>query len=148
MARTAVLIQDHIQPIIDHLTTVLGGLSHSVPVGYGERPINASHEFEDPPYIVVSHIVGGTVDGPLSDTQADITLRVLILCNGSTAREATVLRDIVHQEMSDKSNFSITNRKVRDIRVEVPSDGAYRDDDVPTPMFYDRQIYVLNTTPA
>ena len=148
MSRTTVLIDDHLQPIIDHLTTVLGTLSYPVAVGDGERPIDTDKKFIEPPYITVHHIVGGTMDGPLNDTQADVSLRIAIVSFGNTAKEARVLRDIVHAELMDKSNFSITNRRIRDIRLEVPSDGAYRDDDVQTPIFYERQIYLLNTTPS
>lgn len=146
--RTVVLINDHIQPVVDHLTTVLGGLEAQVPVGYGERPIGDDKKFKEAPYVVISYIVGGRLDGPLSDTQADVELRIVSVAYGNTAREATILRDLVHAEMMDTSNFTVTNRRIRDMRVEVPSDGAYRDDDISTPLFYTRQIYVMDTTPA
>lgn len=145
--RTDVLIVDHIQPVVDYLTSVLGVLDHAVPVGFGERPVNAETKHEPPPYAVVSYLPGGLLDGPISDSQADITLRISIFSMGNTAREATVLRDLVHKEMH-KENFTVTNRKIRNLTVESPSDGVFRDDDVPTPIFYTRQIYVMDTTPS
>lgn len=148
MARSVVLISDHIQPIVDHLDTTMGALAVPVAVGFGERPKKSDKDFYPPPYIVVTYVMGGGLDGPLSDSQADITLRVAIVCMGNTASEATILRDISHAEMMDKTNFVVTGRKVRDIRVEIPSDGTYRDDDVSTPIFYTRQIYLMDTTPA
>ena len=148
MPRTTVLINDHMNAVITHLESVLdaqpGG---KIPVGYGERPKDSKEQFYEPPYLVVSYLVGGDLDGPLSDTQADVSLRLVLISNGSSAREATILRDIAHAEMQ-KENFTIANRKVRDVRVEIPSDGTYRDDDVATPIFYTRQIYLLDTTPA
>ena len=147
MSRTPVLINDHIEPLVTYFSTYLGGLSHPVFVGFGERPIDANSKFYDPPYLVISYLAGGLLDGPITDSQADVSLRILILTTGKTAQEATVLRDIVHTEMSDKSNFSITNRKLRNLSVETPSDGSYRDDDAPSPIFYTRQIYLMDTTP-
>lgn len=146
--RTATNILDHVDPVVNHLQTAMDGYSASVTVSYGERPIDASKKFIPPPYVVVFHIVGGRLDGPLSDTQADIELRILVVCYGNTARETTILRDLTHAEMMDKSNFTVTGRRIRDIRLETPSDGIYRDDDVSTPIFYTRTIYVMNTVPA
>jgi len=40
------------------------------------------------------------------------------------------------------------NRKVKDIRLMVTSGGESRDDDLPTPFFYDTDLYELDTTPA
>ncbi len=149
MPRTAVLIADHLDPIVARLTATLGALPNPIPVGFGQRPIDITDKkLHEPPYVVVTYIKGGTMDGPLSDTQVDISMRILISCMGNSAREATVLRDIVHADMMDTANFTITNRKIRDIKVEVPSDGAFRDDDVPTPIFYTLQIYLLDTVPA
>ena len=148
MSRTTVLLTNHIQAIVDHITTTMAGYTADINVGFGERPKKPDGTFYDPPYIVISHVAGGTLDGPLSDSQADHTIRVLIMAMGNTAREALVARDLAHAEMMDKSNFTITGRKIRDISVEVPSDGAYRDDDVQTPIFYTRQIYLLDTTPS
>jgi len=145
--RTDVLIADHIQPIVDYLTTILGGLGAAIPVGFGERPVNADKQHSLPPYVVVSFLPGGLLDGPVSDSQADVLLRLIVLSMGNTASEATTLRDIAHKEMH-KENFSITNRKIRNLTIENPSDGVYRDDDAPTPIFYTRQIYLMDTTPT
>jgi hypothetical protein len=147
MARTSVLIADHIQPIVDFLTAQLGVLSYPIPVGFGERPIGDDKLHEPPPYLFVTYLPGGTLDGPLSDSQADVSIRILLFSAGKTAREATVLRDIAHQEMH-KENFTVSNRKIRNLIVETPSDGTYRDDDAPSPIFYTRQIYLMDTTPS
>lgn len=145
--RTPVFIVDHIQAVIDHLESVLSILSYPVPIGFGERPVSVSKAFVDPPYLIVTYLPGGFTQGPLDDTQADIVLRVLLVSNGNTAHEASVLRDICHGEMQ-ASNLTVTNRKVRDVRVEGFTDGIFRDDDVPTPIFYTRQVYLMDTVPA
>ena len=145
--RTVVLVTDHIQAIVDHMNTVLGALTYPVPVGFGERPIKADKQHEPPPYLMVQFLAGGFAEGPLDDTQADINLRVLLVSAGNTAHEASVLRDIAHAQMQ-ASNFSVANRKVRDVRVQGVTDGIYRDDDVPTPIFYTRQTYLMDTVPA
>lgn len=147
MARTTVLITDHLQPIIDYQVAQLDTLDYAVPVGFGERPVTNTGEFDEPPYLVISYLPGGSLDGPISDSQADVSIRVLIASMGKTAKEASVLRDIAHGNMQ-KENISVTNRKVRDLKVDSPTDGVYRDDDAPTPIFYTRQIYLMDTTPA
>ncbi len=148
MPRTSVLVTDHIDGLIDHLDTYLAALSFPVPIGFGERPVDDEKQFHPPPYVVITYIPGGDLEGPLADSQADINLRVLVNAMGNTAHEASVLRDIVHTQMMDKSNFSITNRKIRSIGNEVASDGLERDDDAPTPIHYTRQIYILDTVPT
>ena len=147
MSRTPVLIADHINGIKDHLDTILNNLTFPVFMGFGERPVKSDKSFYDPPYGVISYVFGGGLDGPISDSQADVELRILINSMGNTALESTTLRDLIHVEMSDKSNFTITNRKIRTIKLEFTSDGTYRDDDAPSPIFYTRQIYTLDTVP-
>jgi len=147
--RTVVLLNDHLTAIVTRLTSTMTALASPVYVGYGERPVNpATKQHYPPPYLVVSYLPGGTLDGSLSDSQADVAIRILINSMGNSAQEATIVRDIAHADMMDKSNFTITNRKIRNLSLEIPSDGTYRDDDAPTPIFYTRQIYILDTTPT
>lgn len=149
MPRTIVLLHDHLIAIVTRLTSTMTALASPVYVGYGERPIDpATKQHYPPPYLVVSYLPGGSFDGSINDSQADVNLRILINSMGNSAQEATIVRDIAHADMMDKSNFTITNRKIRDLSLEIPSDGTYRDDDAPTPIFYTRQIYVLDTTPT
>jgi hypothetical protein len=149
MSREVVLVGDHVTAVYTHLEAVLGALSNPVPIQIGERPKKAGDpQFADAPYVVIGITSGGLLDGPLSNTQADADYRIWIACYGNTATEAYTLRDIVQAEMMDKSNFTIPNRVIRDIRMDVPTGGAFRDDDVQTPLFYTREIYVLRTTPA
>jgi len=145
--RLPVLITDHVMAIVDYLDTYLGTLAHPVPVGFGERPVAADKSFEEPPYAMVTVWGGGQTSGPLDDTQADIILPIMIVSNGNTAHEASVLRDIIHAQMQ-ASNFAVANRKVRDVRTQGVTDGIFRDDDVPTPIHYTRQVYLMDTTPA
>lgn len=148
MTRTQFFISDHINSVVDHMTTYLKTLDYEVPVGFGERPVGSDKKHLPPPYLVVSFMSGGSNNGPISDSEADVLLRILLLATGNTAKEATVLHDITHNQMIVKENFSINNRILRTIRTESPSDGIYRDDDDPSPIFYTRHIYLLDTTPS
>lgn len=141
MARTTTLLDDHTQGLLDALDAA------PFPIGDAEAPRNPDDSEIDPPYIVLYPIPGGTFDGPLSDSQADVTLIYQITAVGITRSQAQVEIDVARALMK-KANVTIPNRRVRDLRHLTPNSGVVRDDDLPNPLFYGYDRYELDTTPA
>jgi len=142
--RTPPIISDHLTAI----TTALATASLPFPVGEWQRPVDLDERFEAPPYALVRAFPStGQFEGPLSDSQVDIMLRVQILGVGYTQLQSITVTDLCRAVMV-KSNLIITGRRVQDIRYMVVSGGVSRDDDLPTPYFYSSDLYELLTTPA
>ena len=141
MARTTTLLDDHTQGLLDALSLA------PFPIGDGEAPREADKSEIDPPFAVLYSIVGGTFDGPLSDSQADVTLFYQITGVGVTRQQAQVVIDIT-RDLMKKANVTVTNRRVRDLKHITPNAGVMRDDDLPNPLFYGYDRYELDTTPA
>lgn len=142
MARTVVLTEDHTEAVLVNLRM------STIPIGDGVIPRNADKSIEIVPYAALYPIVGGDFDGPLNDTQADVTLHYQITAVGETRQQAQVIIDILRARMLDKSNFTIAGRSVRDVRLITPFSGIIRDDDLPNPLFYGYDRYELDTVPA
>lgn len=141
MARTVVLTEDHTDAILALLRTT------TIEIGDGEMPRGADKSETDPPYAALYPLIGGQFDGPLSDSQADVTLLYQITAVGQTRQQAQVIIDITRAIMQ-RENLSITGRAVRDIRLVTPNSGLVRDDDLPNPLFYAYDRYEVDTTPA
>lgn len=141
MTRTTTLLEDHTQALL----TTLGAAAFDV--GDGVAPRNADKSEIDPPYAVLHSIPGGRFDGPLSDSQADVTLLYQITSVGETRQQAQVIIDVCRALMK-KDNVTVTGRKVRDLKHSTPNAGVVADHDLPNPLFYGYDRYVLDTTPA
>lgn len=140
--RTVVNTDDHTQGLLDALAAL------PFPVGDGVAPRNADKSEVDPPYVVLYGVVGGNFDGPLSDTQADVSMVYQITGVGQTRFSAQAAMDLARAILMDKSNVTITGRTIRDIRLVSPFSGVVRDDDLPNPLFYGYDRYELDTTPT
>ena len=142
MARTVINTDDHTQGVLDALVSL------PFAVGDGEAPRNADKTEIDPPFVVLYPISGGTFDGPLSDSQADVHMVYQVTSVGITRFSAQAAIDLVRAILFDKSNVTITGRSIRDIRLTTPFSGIIRDDDLPDPLFYGYDRYELDTTPS
>lgn len=142
MPRTTVLLEDHTTAILTALQT------STITIGDGEAPRTPDKSEINPPYAVLYPIPGGLFDGPLSDTQADISLIYQITAVGKTRQQAQVILDICRAIMMDKSNISIPGRLVRSVTLITPHSGTIRDDDLPNPLFYGYDRYEVDTTPS
>jgi hypothetical protein len=140
--RTVINTDDHTQGIL----TALNSLPFLV--GDSEAPRNPDKSEASPPYVVLYPIVGGGFDGPLSDTQADVTIIYQVTSVGVTRFSAQAAIDLVRAILFDKSNVTIPSRRVRDIRLISPFSGIVRDDDLPDPLFYGYDRYQMDTTPS
>ena len=143
MSRTVINTDDHTAGMIDALES-----NQVLPVGDGVAPRNPDKTEISPPFLVIYPVVGGTFDGPLSDTQADVSLVYQITAVGKTRESAQAGIDLARAVLMDRSNVTITNRVVRDIRLVTPFSGIVRDDDLPNPLFYGYDRYELDTTPS
>jgi hypothetical protein len=141
LARTTTLIDDHTQGLLDALDPA------GFPIGDGEAPRNTDKSEVDPPFAVLYSLPGGLFDGPLSDSQADVTLIYQVTAVGVTRQQAQVAIDVCRVLMK-KANVTIPNRRVRDLRHLTPNSGVIRDDDLPNPLFYGYDRYELDTTPS
>lgn len=121
--------------------------------GYWERPKDGQMKFDPPPYALCrNYPSAGDFDGPLSDTQVDVIYRVQILAVGITEMEVWDVSDRTREVMvtSILEPFLIAraDRAIMDINLMVSTGGISRDDDLPSPFFYDTDLYELRTTPA
>lgn len=140
MARTTTLLDDHTEALLAALDPA------PFSVGDGVAPRNADKTELDPPYAVLYSLPGGRFDGPLSDSQADVTLVYQITGVGETRRQAQIVIDVC-RDLMKKANVTVTNRRVRDLKHLTPNSGVIRDDDLPNPLFYGYDRYELDTTP-
>lgn len=141
MARTATILDDHTEALLSTLSAA------PFPVGDGVAPRNPDKSEMDPPYVVLYSLPGGQFDGPLSDSQADVTLIYQITSVGRSRQQAQVAIDVCRVLMK-KGNVTVLNRKVRDLKHLTPNSGTMRDDDLPNPLFYGYDRYELDTTPS
>lgn len=137
--RTTVLMK----PIYDGVWDSLDVITQ-FEIGRNERPKDSTGKFLNPPYAVLSIFPGGDQDGPLSDSQVDVTIRFRVLAVGKTASEALVVSDFCAARMKP-SLITITGRTVRRISKLSATSGMDRDDDVATPLFFDIQLYDVDT---
>lgn len=143
---------DRTHPIIlDHLDGILAALNvPPLPFVVEEwfRPQDTGRKFEDPPFALVRIFPStGQLEGPIADSQADIILRFQILGVGHSQRQAINVTDLCRPRMQRRL-IPIPARRVQDVRYMVVSGGISRDDDLPTPFFYNMDLYELLTTPA
>lgn len=144
---------DRTHPIIvDHLDAIMAALlaPPSLPWSVDEwfRPQDTGRKFEDPPFALVRiYPSTGQLEGPLNDTQVDINMRFQILGVGNTQRQAIGVTDLCKPRLQRRL-ITVANRRTQDVRYMVVSGGISRDDDLPTPFFYNMDLYELLTTPA
>jgi hypothetical protein len=133
----------------DHFVGVLTALSSitQFDIGEGEAPKNTDGTIVDPPYAVLYLLAGGDMDGPISDSQADVVMRFQITAVGKSEKEALAVQDYCTKRMQ-KAYVTVSGRKVRNLTKVLASNGVIRDDDVATPVFYCFQQWDLNTTPS
>ncbi len=141
MARTTTILEDHTQALLDTLDPA------PISVGDGVAPRNPDKSEKDPPYVVLYSLPGGQFDGPLNDSQADVSLIYQITAVGTTRQQAQVAIDVCRALMK-RNNVTVPNRRVRDLRHLTPNSGVIRDDDLPNPLFYGYDRYELDTTPS
>ena len=145
-------MSDRTHPIIgDHFRAILTALENAAlpfPVGEWDRPTDLNERFDNPPYAVTRIFPStGQFDGPLTNTQIDISVRFQILGVGVTEMQALDVTDICRPVMV-RSNLVIPGRKIMDLSLMVVHGGARRDDDLQTPFFYSTDLYELRTTPS
>lgn len=141
MPRTTILLEDHTDGILTMLNTT------TLAIGDGVAPRESDKTEMKPPHATLYALGGGDFDGPLSDTQADVSLLYQITAVGNTRQQAQVVQDII-RTVFKRENLTITNRVVRDIRLTTPNSGVVRDDDLPNPLFYGYDRYEVDTTPS
>lgn len=146
--RTVVYVRPHVQAVVDALATIT-----DFPTGYWERPKNGQMKFDPPPYALVrNYPSAGDFDGPLSDSQVDVIYRIQILAVGVSEYEVLDVsdrtREVMVASILEPLLIAATNRAIMDINLMVSSGGTSRDDDLPTPFFYDTDLYELRTTPV
>lgn len=142
--RTHPVILDHLNAVIDALEA--GGFTW--PVGEWKRPEDLDSRFVEPPYALVRMFPSaGQFDGPLTDTQADVTLRVQVMGVGLTHGQALAVTDLCRTRMKT-SIVQVPNRYVQSLQFMVVSGGVSRDDDLPLPFFNSSDLYELRTTPT
>ena len=137
--RTTVLMK----PIFDGVYASLDAIAQ-FETGRNERPKTTTGKFIDPPYAVLSIFPGGVQDGPLSDSQVDVTVRFRVAAVGKSESEALVVADMCAARMKP-SLVTVSGRTVRRISKLSASSGSSRDDDVATPLFFSIEIYDVDT---
>lgn len=140
MTRTVTSLEAHAQGILSALSAL------NFPIGDGVDPERDGQK-HNPPYAVLYLVGGGNLEGPISDSQADITLRFQITAVGKTQSEALRIIDLTRTKLT-KSLITVTNRRVRNIIHVASSGGTRRDDDIPTPLFYAYDLWEIDTTPT
>jgi len=141
MARTTIVLEDHTDAVLAMLNTT------TLTIGDGVAPREVDKTEMKAPYAVLYCLPGGDFDGPISDTQADISFIYQVTAVGDTRQQAQVVQDII-RAVFKRENLSIINRVVRDIRLTTPNSGVVRDDDLPNPLFYCYDRYEVDTTPS
>ena len=141
MPRTTILLEDHTDAILTMLATT------TIVIGDGVAPRESDKTEMKAPYAVLYSLPGGDFDGPISDSQADVSLMYQVTSVGETRQQAQVIQDII-RVVFKRENLTIINRVVRDIRLTSPNSGIMRDDDLPNPLFYGHDRYEVDTTPS
>jgi hypothetical protein len=137
-----VVLYDHIKGVVDALDA-----GCPFPVGDWERPKDVNERFIDPPYALVRLFPStGQFNGPLTNTQADVVLRIQVMAAGFVQLQALEVQDITRKYMY-RENITIPNRYIQKLRFMVSSGGVSRDDDLPTPLLFSYDVYELWTTP-
>lgn len=144
MARTPIIVRDHIKAIIDHLDD-----NTPFPVGEWERPEDpTTQRFLDPPFAYVRvYPSAAQFDGPISDTQADVMMRFQVMGAGVNMDQAITVTDICHRQLLDRRAFTIPNRRIMNLRRMVVAGGNTRGEDVPDPFHHNMDLYEIQTTP-
>lgn len=142
--RTYPIVLDHLEAVV----AAIEGGSFPWTVGLWERPIDNDSRFDEPPYALVRQFPSAAqFEGPLSDSEVDVTLRIQIMGVGKTQSQAINVTDLIRPRMQ-ASLITIPNRYVQSISLMVVAGGVSRDDDLPLPFFESSDIYELRTTPT
>lgn len=144
--RTYPVILDHVNAVINAIRG--GPFPVEFRVEEWRRPTGAADEkFIDPPFALVRPMAAAAqFDGPITDTQADVVIRIQTLAVGDTQGMALRVADLIRPRMQ-RQHIHIAYRRVMDVRLMVVAGGISRDDDLPTPFFYAPDLWELQTTP-
>lgn len=126
------------------------------PIGDWDRPRTPDVDpdkdelFSDPPFVNIRLFPSaGVFDGTLNDPQADVRIRFQIQAVGLSQTQAIQLLDLTRPPYADfRNTITIPNRYVQYVKLLVGAGGVSRDDDLPSPFFYDFDLYEMWTTPA
>lgn len=141
--RTDVLIKPVTDGVLNALTAGPQAIT-AFPIAVGGRPKDATGKLILPPYAYFELFPGGEMDGPLSDSQADMEFRIRIVGVGKSADEAHNVSDACTKRMH-KEYISIAGRKVRTVRRVTSNAGDERDDDTATPLYFHVVIWEIDT---
>lgn len=146
-------MSDRTYPVVlDHVNAVIAAISGGAfpvefPVQEWRRPVDSDEKFIDPPYAMVRPMAAAAqFGGPITDSQADVIIRIQVLAVGNTQGQAIRINDLIRPRMQRRF-INIPYRRVMDVRLMVVTGGISRDDDLPTPFFYSADLYELQTTP-
>ena len=101
------------------LVVRLAANSDGIPVGRGSKPDGAGWQgaprqsvFQG--YMVVHPIDGGSSDGPVSDSQADVDWPWQVTCVGATAEQAEEIADVAAVQLmtATSADLSIPGRRL------------------------------------
>lgn len=142
--RTYPKMERHLAGVVQ----VLEDAGFEFPIGALHRPLGNDEKFVAPPLAVVRISPStGQFDGPLSDSQVDVVVRIQIIGVGITHEQALNVLDRIRPYMQRRL-IIIEDRRVMDVRLMVSTGGAARDRDTATPFFEAQDIYELQTTPT
>lgn len=146
------VVADRTHPVIlDHFKGVLTALENEAfgfPTGEWKRPEDLDNRFIDPPFLLARIFpAAGEFDGPLSDTQVDVTLRFELLGIGKTHRQALNITDRARGAMQPRKVI-IPDRYIQSLQLMVVAGGISRDDDLPIPFYHSVDLYTMRTTPS
>ena len=85
------LVAQFHESLIDHLVTVMGGLTRAVTVGDGEVSVDGTPT--DPPYIVAYPLSSTRQEGDLADVTGSPTLPYQCTCVGASTLEVLWIAD-------------------------------------------------------
>lgn len=98
------------------------------------------------PFVVVYRLAGGSLDGPIDDTQADAVIPYQVTCVGRDAAEAEYVADQVRARMLEQP-LTVTDRTVLNVELSAAATPITRDDDIDPPVFYTSDRFDIDTTP-
>lgn len=141
--RTHPVILDHKNGIKNAI--LAGGFNF--PIEDYRRPQDGEMIYVDPPFLILRVFPSSDqASGPLHDSNVDIILRFQTMGVGRTEDQAINVNDRVRPRMQ-KELITITGRRVMDVSAMIVSGGSNRDDNLPTPFYYNHDIWEVWTTP-
>lgn len=100
---------------------------------------------QDPPYVVVYPIPGGSTTGTLATPDDDAILVYQVTCVGKTREQAEWLADKALILL--EGNVAVTGRRVLRVSLDMHG-GTQRDDQLTPPVFWSTPRFRIISTPA